>query len=308
MFVVCGEALMDVYVRDSTATGLLLDARVGGSPFNVAIGLARLEQPVQLLAGLSRDSAGERLMQALRDDGVGTQLLVRTPAPTTLGVVSVDALGIPSYAFHNHGTADRVLVPGEMPRLPDDIRALQFGSYSMVIEPTGSTLRALAAQERGNRLLAYDPNVRLNVEPDIGRWRTVVDEMVRLVHVVKVSDEDLGLLHPDRSPAQVARAWLELGPELVVVTRGATGSEAWTRRGHASAPSRLVEVVDTVGAGDTFQAALLTWLAENDALAPGQAASLDLARVQAMLQFGARAASVTCSRRGADLPRRNELR
>ena len=105
----------------------------------------------------------------------------------------------------------------------------------------------------------------------------------------------------------VAQGWLELGPDIVVVTRGATGSEAWTRRGHASAPSRLVEVVDTVGAGDTFQAALLTWLAEHDALAPGQAASLDLTQVQAMLQFGARAASITCSRRGADLPRREEL-
>ena len=308
MFVVCGEALMDVYVRDSTATGLLLDARVGGSPFNVAIGLARLGQPVQLLAGLSRDSAGERLMQALRDEGVGTRLVVRTPAPTTLGVVSVDALGIPSYAFHNHGTADRALLPEDVPPLPDDIRALQFGSYSMVIEPTGSTLRRLAAQEREHRLLAFDPNVRLNVEPDIDRWREVVDEMVRLVHFVKVSDEDLGLLHPDRSPSQVAQDWLSLGPEIVVVTRGATGSEAWSRRDHASAPSRLVEVVDTVGAGDTFQAAVLAWLAEHDALSPQRLGSLDPERVQAMLQFGARAASITCSRRGADLPRRDELR
>ncbi|MFT3800206.1 MAG: carbohydrate kinase [Burkholderiaceae bacterium] len=307
MFLVCGEALMDVYVRESTATGLLLDARVGGSPFNVAVGLARLGQPVRLLSGLSRDAAGRRLMQALADEGVDTGLVVRTAAPTTLGVVSVDADGVPSYAFHNCGTADLALSPEIVPPIPAEVRALQFGSYAMVIEPTGSTLQALAARQREHRLLAFDPNVRLNVEPDIGRWREVVDRMVRLAHLVKVSDEDLGLLDPGRSPEDVARAWLALGPEIVVVTRGATGSEAWTRRTHVAVPSQPVDVVDTVGAGDTFQAALLTWLAEHDALSPQDLGSLGEDRIAAMLRFGARAASITCSRLGANLPRRHEL-
>ncbi|MFT4102853.1 MAG: carbohydrate kinase [Burkholderiaceae bacterium] len=307
MFLVCGEALMDVYVRESTVTGLLLDARVGGSPFNVAVGLARLGQPVRLLSGLSRDAAGRRLMQALADERVDTSLVVRTAAPTTLGVVSVDADGVPSYAFHNRGTADLALSLETVPPIPADVRALQFGSYAMVIEPTGSTLQALAARQREHRLLAFDPNVRLNVEPDIGRWREVVDRMVRLAHLVKVSDEDLRLLDPGRSPDEMARAWLALGPEIVVVTRGETGSEAWTRRTHVTVPSQPVDVVDTVGAGDTFQAALLTWLAEHDALSAQGLASLGDDEIAAMLRFGARAASITCSRLGANLPRRHEL-
>ncbi|WP_343590745.1 carbohydrate kinase [Paracidovorax wautersii] len=307
MFVVCGEALMDVYVRDSTPTGLLLDARVGGSPFNMAVGLARLGQPVQLLAGLSQDVYGERLLQTLRDEGVGAALVVHSPAPTTLSVVSVNHAGVPSYAFHGHGAADRQLHLHTLPALPEAARVLQFGSYSMVVEPVGSTLQALAAAERGRRLIAYDPNVRLNVEPDVARWRTVVGEMVARSDLVKVSDEDLGLLYPDESPAHVAERWLAAGARLVVVTRGATGSEAWNRQGHAAAQSLLVDVVDTVGAGDTFQAALLTWLAEHGGLSAAALDTLDAHQLGAMLRFGARAASITCSRRGADMPRRAEL-
>lgn len=307
MFVVCGEALMDVYVRDSTPTGLLLDARVGGSPFNVAVGLARLGSDAQLLAGLSNDVPGERLLQSLRDENVGTALVLRHAAPTTLSVVSVGATGVPSYAFHGHGAADRQITVGTLPALPPETRVLQFGSYALVVEPVGTALRALAAREHSQRLVAYDPNVRLNVEPDVRRWLAVVDEMVALSHIVKVSDEDLGLLYPDTSPAHVAQHWLSLGVKLVVVTRGATGCEAWNAAGHATAPALLVDVVDTVGAGDTFQAALLTWLAEHDALTPSAIDALGIAEVAALLRFAARAASITCSRRGADMPRRAEL-
>jgi fructokinase len=307
MFVVCGEALMDVYVRDATATGLLLDARVGGSPFNVAVGLARLGRTSHFLSGLSNDVPGERLMQALRDEGVGTSLVVRSEAPTTLSVVSVGNTGVPRYAFHGHGAADRQLTPATLPPLPPETRALQFGSYALVVEPVGGTLRALAARERDRRVIAYDPNVRLNVEPDVDRWLPIVHEMAGWSHIVKVSDEDLGLLYPDESPAQVAQRWLDNGSRLVVVTRGATGCEAWSRRGHATAPSLLIDVIDTVGAGDTFQAAMLTWLDEHDALDAAAIDALEVPELAAMLRFAARAASITCSRRGADMPRREEL-
>ena len=307
MFVVCGEALMDVYVRDSTATGLLLDARVGGSPFNVAVGLARLGQPVQFLCPLSQDVPGERLMQTLRDEGVGTALVARNQAATTLSVVSVGATGVPSYAFHGHGAADRQLTVETLPELPADTQVLQFGSYALAVEPVGSALRHLAARERPQRLIAYDPNVRLNVEPRVAHWLPIVQEMTQLAHIVKVSDEDLGLLYPDEAPAVVAQRWLDSGAHLVVVTRGATGSEAWGRAGHATAQSLLVDVIDTVGAGDTFQGAMLTWLQEHDALSPEKLDALSVHDMSAMLRFAARAASITCSRRGADMPRREEL-
>jgi fructokinase len=307
MFVVCGEALMDVYAGESTPTGLSFDARIGGSPFNVAVGLARLGRPVALLTGLSTDSAGERLLTALQDEHVDTSLLVRSDAPSTLSVISLDAHGVPRYAFHGTGAADRQITLDTLPALPPTTRVLQFGSYALVVEPVGSALLALAAREHAQRLIAYDPNVRLNVEPDLSRWRAVVEQMVALSHFVKVSDEDLALLYSRETPEQVAARWIAVGVSLVTVTRGGRGASSWTRNAKVDVPSLSVKVVDTVGAGDTFQAALLSWLDEQDKLSATAMASLDTQALEAMLKFASKASSITCSRRGADMPRRNEL-
>jgi fructokinase len=308
MFVVCGEALMDVYMGEPTPTGLSLDARIGGSPLNVAQGLARLERPVAFLTGLSTDASGERLLASLRAEGVDTSLVLRSDAPSTLSVVSVDAAGVPRYAFHGQDAADRQITHENLPALPPAARVLQLGSYALAVEPVGSALRALAVRERVQRLVAYDLNVRLNVEPDLAHWREVVAFMAPIAHLMKTSDEDLGLLYPDETPEQVAARWLGLGASLVVVTRGRDGATAWTRALRVDAPSPAVAVVDTVGAGDTFQAALLAWLDEQDRLTPAALAGLDAAALGQALGFAARAAALTCSRRGADLPRRAELR
>ncbi|HEY2256141.1 MAG TPA: carbohydrate kinase [Variovorax sp.] len=307
MFVVCGEALMDVYTGEATPTGLALDARIGGSPLNVAQGLARLARPVAFLAGLSTDAFGERLLASLRAEGVDTSLVVRSDAPSTLSVVSVAAGGVPRYAFHGNGAADRQITQALLPDLPPAARVLQFGSYALAVEPVGSALRALATRERERRLIAYDPNVRLNVDPDIAHWHQVVEQMVALAHLVKVSDEDLGLLYPNETPEQVAARWLARGAALVAVTRGGHGASAWTRGARADVPTPQVKVIDTVGAGDTFQAALLTWLDEHQALTPEALAALDDQALEALLSFAAKAAAITCSRRGADMPRRSEL-
>jgi fructokinase len=179
MFMVCGEALMDVFGAGDSAEGVALDARVGGSPFNVARGLARLGCEVGFLSAVSTDFLGERLMRSLREEGVDTACVARLEAPTTLGLVGLDEHGAPSYAFHGAGCADRLLLPQHLRDLPSGVRALHFGSYAMVVEPTAGTLRALAAAERGRRLIAYDPNVRLNVEPSLERWRETVQGGLR---------------------------------------------------------------------------------------------------------------------------------
>jgi fructokinase len=307
MFVVCGEALMDVYMGETTPTGMTLDARIGGSPLNVAQGLARLTRPAAFLTGLSTDALGERLLASLKAEGVDTSLILRNDAPSTLSVVSVDASGVPRYAFHGNGAADRQITHDTLPALPPAARVLQLGSYALAVEPVGSALRALAARERERLLIAYDPNVRLNVEPDLAHWRSVVEQMVSIAHLVKVSDEDLGLLYPAETAEQVAARWLNQGASLVAVTRGRHGASAWTRTAQADAPSPQTKVIDTVGAGDTFQAALLTWLDEHDALTPEDLSVLDSASLEALLRFAAQAAAITCSRRGADMPRRVEL-
>jgi fructokinase len=307
MILVCGEALFDVFAAGETASGLSLDARVGGSPFNVAVGLARLAQPVALLTQVSRGFLGERLMRALTLEGVSTAAVQRSDAPTTLGLVGLDGQGVPSYAFYGDGGADRLLSADALDALPSGLRAIHLGSYAAVVGRTAATQRALVEREHRCTLIAYDPNIRLSVEPDLARWRDQIAWMLPRCHLLKVSAEDLALVRPDMTAQQFAVEALAQGVQLVVVTRGGEGALAWTTRHQASAPAVAVEVVDTVGAGDTFQAALLTWLAEHAALDRQALAGLSQDQLGAMLRFAATAAAITCARRGADLPRRAEL-
>jgi fructokinase len=307
MFVVCGEALMDVFAAGDTATGMALDARVGGSPFNAAVGLARLAQPVAFFSAVSRDFLGARLMRALAAEGVNTSAVQRSDAPTTLGLVGLDADRVPSYSFYGEGCADRQLSPDALEALPQAVSAIHLGSYAAVVEPTASTLRALVEREHARTLVAYDPNIRLNVEPNLARWRNMLEWMLPRTQLLKISEEDLQLMLPGTSCDAFAANALHHGVKLLVVTRGAEGSVAWTPQAHASVPSVEVEVIDTVGAGDTFQAALLTWLAEHGSLSASALKSLSGAQLESALGFAARAAAITCSRRGADMPRRSEL-
>ncbi|WP_235834936.1 carbohydrate kinase family protein [Piscinibacter terrae] len=307
MFAVCGEALMDVYPNGANATGMALDARIGGSPFNVAVGLARMRQPVCFVSAVSTDFLGERLMRALSDEGVDSSTVARTDAPTTLSMVGLDERGVPSYAFHGAHGADRQLGLKDIETLPDAVRALHFGSYATVVEPVGSTQRALVERSKGRRFISYDPNVRLNVEPDVDVWRRHLAWMLPRTDLLKVSDEDLGLLVPGVALDDFGAQALAQGARLVVVTRGGEGSVAFTRQARASAPPVPVKVIDTVGAGDTFQAALLTWLAERQLLDGSVLAGLPAQRLGEALQFAGAAAAIVCGRRGADMPRRSEL-
>lgn len=306
MIVVSGEALMDVFAAGDTTTGTTLDARIGGSPLNVAIGLRRLGQAAAFFGGVSTGFLGERLMQALRAEDVDTGCTVRSSAPVTLSLVGVDSRGVPSYAFYGDGAADRQVEPDALARVPA-AQAYQFGSYAMVVEPVAATQRALIERESGRALIAYDPNIRLNVEPEIQRWRDTLQWMLPHTALLKVSDEDLGLLYPGVPAADLAAQWLAAGVALVVVTRGGEGAWAWTAQHHVAAAPVPVQVIDTVGAGDTFQAGLLSALSERGLLSRTGVQALDRHTLVDVLAFAAQAAAITCSRRGADLPRRAEL-
>ncbi len=311
MMMVCGEALLDVFAAGETRTGLTLDANVGGSPFNVAVGLARLGQPAGFFSAISTGFAGDRLMRALLAEGVDTRAVARTPAPTTLSLIGLDAQGVPSYAFYGEGCADRLVTAEDLKRVPAELTLVNLGSYATVVEPVASTQRALVERERARgaqgALIAYDPNIRLNVEPDLARWRAQLDWMLPRTDLLKVSDEDLGLLLPDTGIDDFAARALAAGAKLVVVTRGAQGAVGWNAQGRVAIDPVRVTVVDTVGAGDTFQAALITWLAEHRVLAAQVLGTLTQRDLGEALAFAAKAAAITCSRRGADMPRRSEL-
>lgn len=307
MFVICGEALFDVFATGDTPTGLSLDARIGGSPYNVAMGLARLGQASAFLGGVSQGFLGERLMRSLREEKVSTACVQLLDAPTTISLVGLNTAGVASYSFYGTGCADRLLPRAALDTLPADTRVIHFGSYAMVVDPVAETQRKLVEREYRDKLISYDPNVRLNVEPDLNRWRITLDWMAARTHLLKVSDEDLGLLYPGEPHPKLAARWRQAGVAVVVVTRGGEGAIAFTERGEVSVPPVAVKVVDTVGAGDTFQAAMLTALAERDLLDAEALRELSKDGWYEVLNFAARAAAITCSRRGADMPRRAEL-
>ena len=308
MFLVCGEALFDLFLdRDGQHSGLKFDARAGGSPFNVAIGLSRLGGSAALLTGVSTDFLGEFLAARLADEGVGTGYLIRSGRRTTLSVVGVDASGSPDYAFYGIGSADCSLTTADLPVLDDAVKGLHFGSYSCVVDPAASAFETLAKHQPA-RFISFVRNVRLTVEPDVAVWRERVARFAACADLIKISDEDFGLLWPQGDAADKAAEWLCGRTSMVVLTRGGEPARAWTSRHMVEAPaSAPVTVIDTVGAGDTFQAALLHRLEQHGALKPGAPGTLDSHALQSVLTYASAAAAVTCSRRGADLPRAAEV-
>ena len=307
MYVVAGEALMDVFTGATTPTGISLDARIGGSPLNVAFGLARMGRPVAFLGGISNGELGNRLADALRAEGVSLDAVHRSNAPTTISLIGVDLKGVPEYAFYGEGAADRTLPMEALERMPADARALHVGSYTMVAGQTAQTQAALVQRVHGKLLVSYDPNLRLNVEPDIEVWRAKLDWMLPHTDVLKLSEEDLNLLYPGADPTHFAHECLAKGAGLVALTRGGDGAMAWHASGSCEVPPVRVSVIDTVGAGDTFQAALLTRLVELHVLSPAGVRGMSGKLLLDAMRFAAEAAAITCSRRGADLPRRAEL-
>jgi len=310
MFLVCGEALFDLFLEsESGPASATYAARAGGSPFNVAIGLARLGNASGLLTGLSTDLLGQRLSQVLADEGVSTSYAIATDRPTTISLVGLDAAGVPAYQFYDNGSADTGVTPEDLPAPGPEVNGLHFGSYSLAVAPVADAFAGLAQSwaARGG-FISVDPNVRPTVEPDMDVWRQRLSLLLPLAGLVKISAEDLELLHPGGSAEAFAAGLTDKGVRLVVVTDGGETAMGWTAGGlvGAATPPR-VRVIDTVGAGDTFQAALISRLLAGPGGPSGTLDALDSESLGQILAYAARAAAITCSRRGADLPRAAEL-
>jgi fructokinase len=311
---VAGEALVDLV---PAPVGGYFEIAPGGSPANVALGLARLGVPARLLARIADDMLGKRIRDHLTHNGVQLDHAVDAKEQTSLAMVSLDADGSPAYDFRINGTADWQWTPAELagalePGASGPVVALHSGSIALTTPPGDAVLRDLLARAADSVTISYDPNCRPLL---MGRPESVLDgvhELLGVADVVKVSQEDLHWLVPDLSPEQVVDDWLGRGATLVAVTLGAEGVLAGTSSGlRARRPGVSVKVIDTVGAGDTFSAALLAGLHRARLLgaAKRQAlASLDYSTLDELLHDAVLAAAICCSRRGADPPTRGDLR
>lgn len=309
MITVCGEAVADLVVQPDGD----FRAYPGGSPANVAVALARLGEPVALLARLGHDVFGRRMRAHVEASGVAADYLVDAAGPSTLAVATVDEQARASYDFWTEGAADWQWSDADLAGHPTpETTAFHTGSLASWTPPGDAALLHLFARERaaGRVTLSYDPNARPGLVRDRDRFVAAVERFVALADVVKVSDEDLEFLRPGADPVDVARGWLRLGARLVVITRGPEGATAVRGDDVVHRPAPRVEVVDTVGAGDTFTAGLLHALAVQGRLGsdPQQRlAGADPDELGHCLTVAATAAALTCQRPGCDPPTADEL-
>jgi fructokinase len=319
MFVVGGESLIDlkaeVAMADGTLAGrdgegqIVMTAHAGGSPYNCALALARLGNPTGFLCPISADAFGDYLLGPLREAGVTPLLPERVKDYTTLAVVNFDANNNARYGFYR--AADGAIDAARaIAALPGQVDLYQIGGFCP-IEPDEAAiwLEVVAAAMARGATIAIDPNVRPSLVDDFEGYKTRLGRFLDLAHVIKVSEEDLAALDAKLSLEQHAAAFLSRpNCELVVVTLGENGSRAFTRSGTAQAAIHVPPVFgDTVGAGDSLMAGILSWLHERSRLKPGRLAELGGGALADMLAFGAVVAGINCGRKGCKPPTRAEV-
>ncbi len=259
MLLCAGEALIDMLPRKTEGGEAGFAPYPGGSVFNTAVAAARLGVNTGFFSGLSNDLFGERLTAVLTASGVDHALAARSDRPTTLAFVTLTD-GQASYAFYDENTAGRLVSEADLPDLPDAVTAVFLGGISLAVEPCADAYASLAQRAGQDRLVMLDPNIRPGFIADEARFRARMDAMLAVADVVKISDEDMAWLLGEGALDEMAARLLAKGPALVLVTQGAEGVTAYGAGAPCHMPARRVEVVDTVGAGDTFNAGFLAGL------------------------------------------------
>lgn len=301
MIVVAGEALVDLIMRPDDE----LVPVPGGGPYNTARAIARLGVPVSWIGGLSADRLGRTLEDGLSADGVSLALAQRTELPTTLALAELDEGGAATYRFYTDGTSAPMVLPGPLSGgLPAGTRAVHAGTLGFVLEPMATTLEGLVAALPDDVLLMVDPNCRPSITRDPDAYRARIARVLARTDVVKVSTDDLAFLRPG-APVADAVAWVEsCGPPVVLVTDAGRPVTVRVRGASHEVVALRVNVVDTVGAGDTFGGAFLACLVHAGG---GRATTSDEAAILRAARFAVRASAIVCERAGANPPTLAEL-
>lgn len=309
MILCCGEALIDMLPIEAPSGRGGFAPHSGGAVFNTAIALGRLGVEAGMLTSLSRDMFGQQLSADLKASHVDISHVIDSDRPTTLAFVQlVD--GHAKYAFFDENSAGRMILQDDLPPIGAGVSTVFFGGISLASEPGADTYAALAERVCEGRVIMLDPNIRPGFIGDEEKYRERLDRMVRVADIVKLSDEDLDWLQPGPQPMADKISNIQAaGPSVVIVTFGDEGASAWLPDGkEVNAASQRATVVDTVGAGDTFNAGVLAHLSKLGLLAKKDVAHMPGAPMTEALAFGAVVAGATVSRSGANPPWQHELR
>ncbi|MCF4097687.1 carbohydrate kinase family protein [Maritalea mediterranea] len=304
MILCCGEALMDMLPIEAADGRQGFAPAVGGSVFNTAIALGRLGANVQFHSKISSDDLGQKLLNALAESHVGTDPVVTSVLPCPLAMVHLQD-GHASYQFYDEGTAAQDFTADEKPHLPNNLKMAFFGGISLLGHRSGPYYRRLMAQIGQLAPVMLDPNIRPGFIQDEASYRAELDEMFGHASILKVSDEDLDWIAGKRSVEATLAHILRLGTRLILITKGGDGVEAVSKHVQLDVPSTPAQVVDTVGAGDTFSAGFLCALQEQELF--GSLLTLSEEQLTRAIELGAKAAAVTVSRHGANPPWRQEI-
>ncbi len=302
-----GEMLIDFIPTEARDGTLAYRPAVGGSPGNVALTLARLDVRAGFVGGVSTDFFGEQIAAALEANGVAMSYVSRLDKPTMLAFVDLKSEE-PHYAFYDLESAARNWRLEDMKPIAPDVKALHFGSLSLIRLPAANAFAELMRREAGRRIISFDPNIRASLVEDEADYRARLSEIFHLADVIKLSGVDLSWIAPGKDIAELAAGWLAGEARLVLLTRGGEGATVFARGGSVSRPAIKVEVVDTVGAGDATMGGLLAALNDRDALNRERLEQLTEAELADILDFALAVAAITCSRVGADPPTRAELK
>jgi fructokinase len=306
MILCCGEALIDMMPGETREGAPAFRPLLGGSVFNTSVALGRLGIPVKFFGGLSSDFFGDELREAMRQSNVDFSLSPVSDRYTILAFVKLEG-GQARYAFIDEGSACRMIAVSDIPGLANEISAIHLGSFPLIAEPSGSTIETLCQREHAGRVIHFDPNIRPSLVKDRSRYLERIGRVSAIADIIKLSEDDLDWITDGADAEGYAARALGGGARIVVLTRGARGALAFTRRHRCEARGRPVKVADTIGAGDTFTAGFLAALSQMGVLSKPALAALEEACLQRALDFATSAASVTVSRPGADPPWAHEL-
>ncbi|MGJ8527171.1 carbohydrate kinase family protein [Maritalea sp.] len=306
MIVCCGEALIDMLPREIGNEGSGYLPVSGGAVFNTAITLGRLGESAGFFTGLSTDLFGQQIDESLKQSKVDASFCKRHDLPTTLAFVKLTD-GHAEYAFYDENSAGRMIAEADLPTFGTDIQALHFGAISLIPDPCGATYEALMAREAKSRVISFDPNIRPGFVKDEATYRARMERMLKHADIIKVSDEDLNWLMPDVGFETAAQQMIADGASIVLMTKGSEGVDAITRTGKVSVPAQKAVVVDTVGAGDSFNGGLLAGLRRSGVLNKQDLQTIDDTILVKALDLAVNVAAITVSRAGANPPWQSEL-